>query len=70
MALVRRMDANPLILDTTRTGRVDMLPMVLGLYKEFGAEAVCVISNAKMTKSLVYSLEMRGIPAYGPIFDS
>jgi len=70
MALVRRMDANPVILDTTRTGRVDMLPMVLGLYKEFGAEAVCVISNAKMTKSLVYSLEMRGIPAYGPIFDS
>ncbi|KAK1752614.1 hypothetical protein QBC47DRAFT_388977 [Echria macrotheca] len=70
MDLVRRMDPDPVILDTSRTGRVDMLPIVLRLYKEFGAEAVCVISNVKMTKSLVYSLETRGIPAYGPIFDS
>lgn len=68
--LVSRMDAEPLIIDTSVTGRVAMLPIVLRLYKEFEAEAVCVISNPKMTKSLVYGLETRGIAAYGPIFDS
>lgn len=68
--LVKRMDAEPVVIDTSVTGRVDMLPVVLRLYKEFGADAVCVISNPKMTRSLVYSLETRGIAAYGPIFDS
>ncbi|KAK3392827.1 hypothetical protein B0H63DRAFT_456675 [Podospora didyma] len=68
--LVRRMDPDPIILDTSITGRVDMLPVVLRLFKQFNAEAVCVISNPKGTKGLVYALELRGVPAYGPIFDS
>jgi NAD(P)H-flavin reductase len=68
--LVRRMDEEPVVIDTSVVGRMDMLPVVLRLYKEFGADAVCVISNPKMTKSLVYRLETRGIAAYGPIFDS
>ncbi|KAJ4287914.1 hypothetical protein N0V88_007534 [Collariella sp. IMI 366227] len=70
LELVRRMDEEPVVMDTSVMGRVDMLPVVLGLYKEFGAEAVCVISNPAMTKNLVYGLETRGIAAYGPIFDS
>ncbi|KAL2256922.1 hypothetical protein VTK26DRAFT_922 [Humicola hyalothermophila] len=71
LELVRRMDADPVVIDTSaKGGRVDMLPVVLRLYKEFGADAVCVISNAAMTKGLVYALETRGIAAYGPIFDS
>lgn len=68
--LVHKMDPNPLILDTTQGGRIDMLPYVIKLYKEFNAEAVCVISNPKMTKHLVFELERRGILAMGPIFDS
>ncbi|MCV5163817.1 hypothetical protein OFB65_26060, partial [Escherichia coli] len=64
------MDSNPVILDTSITGRVDMLPIVLRLFKEFNAEAVCCISNPMMTKKIVHGCEMRGIPAYGPIFDS
>ncbi|KAK3985050.1 hypothetical protein QBC44DRAFT_164351 [Cladorrhinum sp. PSN332] len=69
--LVRRMDADPVIIDTSLKGkREDMLPVVLRLYKQFGAEAVCVISNPKMTRELVYGLESRGVTAYGPIFDS
>lgn len=68
--LVHRMDDDPIIIDTSISGRVDMLPIVLKLYKDFGAEAVCVISNPPVTKSLVYRLETRGIAAYGPIFDS
>jgi hypothetical protein len=68
--LVKRMDEQPVVIDTSVTGRVDMLPIVLRLYKEFAADAVCVISNPQMTRSLVYGLETRGIAAYGPIFDS
>jgi len=70
MDLVRRMDPDPVILDTSLGGRTDMLPYVLRLYEEFGAEAVCCISNPKMTKKIVYGCELRGVPAYGPIFDS
>ncbi|KAK3329264.1 hypothetical protein B0H66DRAFT_17596 [Apodospora peruviana] len=71
MDLVRRMDPDPVILDTSALGgRRDMMPVILRLFKEFEAEAVCVISNPVMTKRIVYGLELRGVPAYGPIFDS
>lgn len=68
--LVHRLDANPIIMDTLSQGRVDMLPIVLGLWKDFAAEAVCVISNPLLTKDMVFALESRGVRAYGPIFDS
>lgn len=68
--LVHKMDPNPIILDTDKDGRTDMLPHVLKLYTEFDAESVCVISNPKQTKDLVFALERRGILAVGPIFDS
>ncbi|KAJ5832594.1 hypothetical protein N7474_000905 [Penicillium riverlandense] len=68
--LVRRMDSDPIIMDTDKSGRVDMLPMVQRLVREFDAEAVCVISNPVLTRRLVYGLEARGTPAFGPIFDS
>ncbi|KAK3335246.1 hypothetical protein B0T19DRAFT_3479 [Cercophora scortea] len=70
MELVRRMDRRPVIFDTSEGGRADMLPEILRLYQEFEAEAVCVISNPKTTKDIVYRCELRGVPAYGPIFDS
>ena len=68
--LVHRLDPDPVILDTTKTKRTDMLPFVIKLYNDFNAEAVCVISNPTMTKKLVFELERRGILAMGPIFDS
>ncbi|KAE8350578.1 hypothetical protein BDV28DRAFT_162877 [Aspergillus coremiiformis] len=68
--LVSKLDANPYIIDTNQLGRVDMVPIIRQLYNEFDAEAVCVISNPFVTKSIVYELESRGIPAFGPIFDS
>lgn len=68
--LVHKMDSDPTVIDTSVSGRVDMLPTVLRLYKEFQAEAVCVISNPMVTKKLVNDLEARGVYAYGPIFDS
>lgn len=68
--LVHRMDANPIIMDTDKTGRVDMVPIIQRQLREFEAEAVCVISNPVVTGKIVFELESRGVPAYGPIFDS
>ena len=33
-------------------------------------EAVFVVSNQRVTEEVVYRLERRGVPAYGPVFDS
>lgn len=68
--LVRVMDPDPVMIDTDQSGRVDMLPVVQRQVREFEAEAVCVISNPVLTRHIVYELEARGTPAFGPIFDS
>ncbi|KAF2280966.1 acetyl-CoA synthetase-like protein [Westerdykella ornata] len=66
------LDTDPkAIIHNTRTqGKPDMALEAWKMWKESRAEAVCVISNKKVTTSLVYRLESRGIPAYGAIFDS
>lgn len=68
--LVHRMDDCPIIMDTNQMGRVDMVPIVHRQFADFNAEAVCVISNPGLTRRIVYELEARGVPAFGPIFDS
>lgn len=68
--LVRQLDPDPLLIDTGNSGRVDMVPIVQELAREFDAEAVCVISNPRLTKKVVYELKASGVPAFGPIFDS
>ncbi|KAJ5191050.1 uncharacterized protein N7498_010035 [Penicillium cinerascens] len=68
--LVRRLDPDPLLIDTGNSGRVDMVPIVQELVREFDAEAVCVISNPRLTKKVVFELKASGVPAFGPIFDS
>ncbi|KAJ5489029.1 hypothetical protein N7539_003919 [Penicillium diatomitis] len=70
MDLVHRMDQCPIIMDTDRLGRIDMVPIIRRQIREFGAEAVCVISNPGLTRQIVYELESCGVPAFGPIFDS
>ncbi|RAH82339.1 hypothetical protein BO86DRAFT_311607 [Aspergillus japonicus CBS 114.51] len=68
--LVSEMDPTPVVVDTNQSGRIDMVPMIRRIVQDFDAEAVCVISNPVFTKKVVYELESRGIPAFGPIFDS
>lgn len=70
MHMVHKMDSTPIILDTDKCGRMDMVPIILQQVKHFNAEAVCVISNPVLTARIVYELECRGTPAFGPIFDS
>ena len=47
-----------------------MVKMTYQLVREFRAEAVCVISNQKLTRKIVYGMNSRGVPAFGPIWDS
>jgi len=70
MDTVLRADPNAVIIDTRIQGRQDMSSLTYKLYKDSGAEAVVVISNPKLTKELVFEMESRNIPAYGPIWDS
>ncbi|KAJ4299755.1 hypothetical protein N0V90_005001 [Kalmusia sp. IMI 367209] len=63
-------DPKAVIHNTRTMGKPNMSLMAYQLWKESGAEAVCVISNKTFTTKIVYALEARGIPAYGAIFDS
>jgi len=59
-----------LIWDTSVRGKPDLLPMTQGVCRDFAAEAVLVVSNKITTSRLVHGLEQRGVPAFGPIWDS
>ena len=56
--------------DTRSQGRPDLVRMGYNLAKNFGAEAVIIIANEKITKKVVYGLQSRGMPAFGAIWDS
>ena len=56
--------------DTRIHGRPDMVKLVYRIATEFQPEAICVVSNEKLTKKIVYGMVSRGIPAFGPIWDS
>ncbi|MCJ1394776.1 hypothetical protein MMC18_007656 [Xylographa bjoerkii] len=68
---VLRADPQAVILNT-KPGlpRPDLVALTYQLFIKSGAEAVFVISNPKLTYKVKYGMESRGIPAYGPIFDS
>ncbi|KAG8905779.1 hypothetical protein FRB99_008258 [Tulasnella sp. 403] len=59
-----------IIYDTDAHGKPDMVKLIHHVYKEFDAEAVCVISNQPLTQKVVYGLMSRGVPAFGAIWDS
>ena len=63
-------DPHAVIWDTRRHGRPNMVALTNQLYSSSGAEAVFIVSNPKVTRKVVYAMSSRGIPAYGPIFDS
>ncbi|KAK2626436.1 hypothetical protein QTJ16_003611 [Diplocarpon rosae] len=67
---VREVDSQAVIVDTRREGRPDLVAMAWQLYRAEEAEAVFVISNPQLTRKVVYGLEARGVPTFGPIWDS
>ena len=58
------------IWDTDADGKPDLADLAADAYRRTGAEAVICISNQDTTGRLVGELRRRGIPAYGPIWDS
>jgi hypothetical protein len=56
--------------DTDALGKPDLTQLAYRVCKETGAEAVICVSNKQTTLRLVTQLRERGIPAYGPIWDS
>ena len=59
-----------LIWDTDAQGKPDVLQLAYAAYVETGAEAVICVSNRTLTWQVVHGLEERGVPAFGPIWDS
>lgn len=70
MQAIRDTDPDAVIHNTRTQGKPDLVAIAYKLYKESGAEAVCIISNQKFTQKVVYAMEARGIPAFGAIWDS
>ena len=72
-ALVDEVEAaqpDAVIWDTTQRGKPDLVALARDACRDFDAEAVFVVSNRATTLRLVHGLERRGIPAFGPIWDS
>jgi hypothetical protein len=67
---VLEVDSEAVIIDTHAEGRKDLVPLAYNLYIEERAEAIFCISNKALTKHLVYEMESRGVPTFGPIWDS
>jgi hypothetical protein len=66
------LDADPqaIIIDTKVSGRPDLVSISYAAWRDSDVEAVFVISNRKVTRMLVDSLNTKGVPAFGPIWDS
>ena len=64
--------SNPRVVlwDTQRQGRPDMVKLTLTLVDKIKAEVVFITSNAEMTAAFTHGCKMRGVHAFGPIFDS
>lgn len=68
---LERIDPDAVVVDTDTMGRrPDLVSLAWRLYRDVQAEAVFVLSNRDVTRNVVYALEARGVPAFGPIWDS
>lgn len=63
-------DPAAIIINTSVSGRPDLVNQAYELYVNSGAEAIFIISNPRVTRTVVYGLESRGVPIFAPIFDS
>ena len=58
------------IWDTTQRGKPDLVQLACEAYRDFDAEAVFVVSNKPRRCGWCTPWSARGIPAFGPIWDS
>jgi NAD(P)H-flavin reductase len=69
---LKAVDGEAIIIDTwaSKEKRPNLVQISYDLYKRYDAEAVFCISNPGLTKKILYGLEGRGVPAFGPVWDS
>ena len=78
IASVKGADPNGVIWNTRKQAKPDVVKETWKLVAESGTtsdgryevEAVCIIANKKITEMVVRGMEVRGMAAYGAIFDS
>lgn len=58
------------IWNTTENGRADVFDLTLAAFLDSGADAVICVSNKGVTDRVVEEFGRRGVPAFGPIWDS
>lgn len=68
--IVKTVDPQAVIINTSRARRPDLVKEAYIRYKEIGAEAVVVMSNKKVTERTVAGLRDMGVPTHAPVFDS
>lgn len=59
-----------IIWDTDSKCKPDLAELAYRAYRDSGAEAIICISNKRTTFHVVTELAQRGVPAFGPIWDS
>ncbi|GAA1693150.1 hypothetical protein GCM10009808_07890 [Microbacterium sediminicola] len=67
---VMRAQPEAVIWDTGASGKPDVFDVSYDAYRSTGADAVICVSNRPVTARVVGEFERRGIPAFGPIWDS
>lgn len=58
------------IWNTSTQGKPDVFEVSYQAYVDSGADAVIIVSNRSVTAEVVRGFERRGVPAFGPIWDS
>lgn len=58
------------IWNTTANGRADVFDLTVEAFDRSGADAVIIVANKGVTDRLVEEFTRRGVPAFGPIWDS
>lgn len=65
-----RAQPDALLWNSDEKGKPDLTELAYQAYRDSGAEAIICISNKDATMRLVTELQRRGVPAFGPIWDS
>ncbi len=67
---VEQAQPQAVIWNTTAQGKPDVLALTMQAFDDSGADAVIIVSNRPVTARIVGEMERRGVPAFGPIWDS
>lgn len=67
---VEKAQPEAVIWNTSEQGKPDVFEITYAAFVASGADAVICVSNKGVTEKIVSEFELRGTPAFGPIWDS